>query len=126
MLYACFQPHIFTDPTTNNPASTGTGFVTRKHREHYYYYMSFLHARKKYPFYVPIFIFACRRTNPLKRYRNEHLTITLPEGLTLHDVKWFYVWCEDFLVSAYYRRNNEFGRYVCCRRRLPSFAYLHD
>ncbi|XP_060880277.1 protein Skeletor, isoforms B/C [Metopolophium dirhodum] len=38
-------------------------------------------------------------TNPLKRYRNEHLTITLPEGLTLHDVKWFYVWCEDFSVN---------------------------
>ncbi|KAE9527613.1 hypothetical protein AGLY_012893, partial [Aphis glycines] len=38
-------------------------------------------------------------TNPLKRYRNEHLTITLPEGLTLHDIKWFYVWCEDFSVN---------------------------
>ncbi|VVC37406.1 DM13 domain,DOMON domain [Cinara cedri] len=38
-------------------------------------------------------------SNPLKRYRNEHLTITLPEGLTLHDIKWFYVWCEDFSVN---------------------------
>ncbi|XP_050536003.1 protein Skeletor, isoforms B/C-like isoform X2 [Daktulosphaira vitifoliae] len=38
-------------------------------------------------------------TNPLKKYSGDHLTITLPEGLTLHDIKWFYVWCEDFAVN---------------------------
>lgn len=48
-----------------------------------------------------ILFFYFPRTNPLKRYRNEHLTITLPEGLTLHDIKWFYVWCEDFAVSVH-------------------------
>jgi len=123
-LYTCFQPHIFTVPTANNPASTDTGFVTRKQREYYYYYYYYhTHSTsvKKNPFFILYeFIFSRRRTNPLKRYRNEHLTITLPEGLTLHDIKWFYVWCEDFSVSAYYRRNNEFGRHVC---RLPSLAY---
>ncbi|XP_050429461.1 protein Skeletor, isoforms B/C-like [Adelges cooleyi] len=38
-------------------------------------------------------------TNPLKEYRGEHLTITLPDGMTLHDIKWFYVWCEDFALN---------------------------
>ncbi|KAE8752192.1 Skeletor [Frankliniella occidentalis] len=36
---------------------------------------------------------------PLKRYRGKHVTITLPEGKTLHQLKWFAIWCEEFSVN---------------------------
>ncbi|XP_023313079.1 protein Skeletor, isoforms B/C-like, partial [Anoplophora glabripennis] len=32
----------------------------------------------------------------IRRYRKEGITITLPEGKNLNNVKIFYVWCEDF------------------------------
>lgn len=38
-------------------------------------------------------------TSPLRRYRGESLTLSLPEGKTLRDIKWFFVWCDDFSVS---------------------------
>ncbi|KAF7274604.1 hypothetical protein GWI33_012719 [Rhynchophorus ferrugineus] len=35
----------------------------------------------------------------IRRYRKEGITLTLPEGKTLNNIKIFYVWCEDFDVS---------------------------
>ncbi|OAD56535.1 Protein Skeletor, isoforms D/E [Eufriesea mexicana] len=35
----------------------------------------------------------------LKRYRRKDITLTLPEGKTLGNIKWFFVWCDDFSVS---------------------------
>lgn len=35
----------------------------------------------------------------IRRYRKEGVTLTLPEGKTLRDIKIFYVWCEEFDVS---------------------------
>ncbi|XP_034232288.1 protein Skeletor, isoforms D/E-like [Thrips palmi] len=37
--------------------------------------------------------------SPLKRYRGKHITITLPEGKTLHQLRWFSIWCEEFSVN---------------------------
>lgn len=59
-MYAYFQPHIFTVLTANNPASTDTGFVTRKQREYYYYYYYYYtHSVrvKKNPFYIWFYFF---------------------------------------------------------------------
>ncbi|KAG7297571.1 hypothetical protein JYU34_019614 [Plutella xylostella] len=36
---------------------------------------------------------------PLRRYRGEPVTLTLPEGTSLKDVKWFSVWCDEFSVN---------------------------
>ncbi|KAJ6639397.1 Protein Skeletor, isoforms B/C [Pseudolycoriella hygida] len=38
-------------------------------------------------------------TGVLKRYRNRDVTLSLPEGKTLRDVKWFFLWCDDFSVN---------------------------
>ncbi|XP_068896678.1 protein Skeletor, isoforms B/C isoform X2 [Tenebrio molitor] len=35
----------------------------------------------------------------IKRYRKEGVTLTLPEGKTLNNIKIFYVWCEEFEVN---------------------------
>nr|XP_023012990.1 protein Skeletor, isoforms B/C-like [Leptinotarsa decemlineata] len=35
----------------------------------------------------------------IRRYRKEGVTLTLPEGKTLSNIKIFYVWCEDFDVN---------------------------
>lgn len=35
----------------------------------------------------------------LRRYRNEDITLSLPEGKTLRDIRWFSVWCDDFSVN---------------------------
>nr|CAI5851028.1 unnamed protein product [Callosobruchus analis] len=35
----------------------------------------------------------------IRRYRKEPVTLTLPEGKTLRDIKIFYLWCEDFDVN---------------------------
>ncbi|KAF2881773.1 hypothetical protein ILUMI_24415 [Ignelater luminosus] len=32
----------------------------------------------------------------IRRYRREGVTLTLPEGKTLNNIKWFSVWCEEF------------------------------
>ncbi|XP_055385221.1 protein Skeletor, isoforms B/C isoform X2 [Condylostylus longicornis] len=34
-----------------------------------------------------------------KRYRNKDITLSLPEGKTLRDVKWFSFWCDEFAVN---------------------------
>lgn len=34
-----------------------------------------------------------------KRYRNKDITLTLPEGISLKDIKWFSVWCDEFAVN---------------------------
>lgn len=34
-----------------------------------------------------------------KRYRNKDITLSLPEGITLKDIKWFSVWCDEFAVN---------------------------
>lgn len=39
------------------------------------------------------------RTNVLPRYVNKHITITLPEGKTLQNIRWFSVWCDEFAVN---------------------------
>ncbi|KAG4075641.1 hypothetical protein HA402_003466 [Bradysia odoriphaga] len=38
-------------------------------------------------------------TGVIKRYRNKDVTLSLPEGKTLRDVKWFFVWCDEFSVN---------------------------
>ncbi|KAF2366389.1 DM13 domain [Trinorchestia longiramus] len=38
-------------------------------------------------------------TQPLGRYRNKDVTLTLPEGITLKDVKWISVWCRAFAID---------------------------
>lgn len=38
------------------------------------------------------------RPDVLRKYKKEGVTITLPEGKTLRDIKWFSVWCEEFEV----------------------------
>ncbi|XP_073969283.1 DM13 and DOMON_DOH domain-containing protein skeletor isoform X2 [Rhodnius prolixus] len=35
----------------------------------------------------------------LKRYNKKHITLTLPEGKTLNNIRWFSVWCEEFQVN---------------------------
>lgn len=35
----------------------------------------------------------------LKKYRNKDITLTLPEGKTLRDIKWFSIWCDEFSVD---------------------------
>lgn len=35
----------------------------------------------------------------LRKYRNKDITLTLPEGKTLRDIKWFSVWCDEFSVN---------------------------
>jgi Electron transfer DM13 len=35
----------------------------------------------------------------LRRYRHKDITLSLPEGKTLRDIKWFSVWCDDFSVN---------------------------
>ncbi|XP_064074896.1 protein Skeletor, isoforms B/C isoform X1 [Vanessa tameamea] len=38
-------------------------------------------------------------TTPLRRYRGEGITLSLPDGKTLRDVNWFSVWCDEFSVN---------------------------
>ncbi|XP_043600970.1 protein Skeletor, isoforms B/C isoform X2 [Bombus pyrosoma] len=38
-------------------------------------------------------------SNTLKRYRRKDITLTLPDGKTLSNVKWFAVWCDEFSVN---------------------------
>ncbi|KAF5269717.1 hypothetical protein FQA39_LY08640 [Lamprigera yunnana] len=35
----------------------------------------------------------------IRRYRKENVILTLPEGKTLNNIKWFSVWCEEFTVN---------------------------
>ncbi|CAH2058942.1 unnamed protein product, partial [Iphiclides podalirius] len=37
--------------------------------------------------------------SPLRRYRGEGLTLSLPDGKTLRDVTWFSVWCDEYSVN---------------------------
>ncbi|KAF4521058.1 hypothetical protein B566_EDAN008130, partial [Ephemera danica] len=37
--------------------------------------------------------------NVLKRYRKKHITLTLPEGKTLANIRWFSLWCREFSVN---------------------------
>lgn len=49
----------------------------------------------------------------LKKYRNKDITLTLPEGKTLRDIKWFSVWCDEFSVdfgNVVVQKNLEFPR----------------
>nr|XP_031843267.1 protein Skeletor, isoforms B/C isoform X1 [Nomia melanderi] len=38
-------------------------------------------------------------TETLRRYRKKDITLTLPEGKTLSNIKWFCVWCDEFAVN---------------------------
>ncbi|XP_076678716.1 DM13 and DOMON_DOH domain-containing protein skeletor isoform X3 [Andrena cerasifolii] len=38
-------------------------------------------------------------TETLRRYRRKDITLTLPDGKTLSNVKWFSVWCDEFAVN---------------------------
>ena len=49
----------------------------------------------------------------LKKYRNKDITLTLPEGKTLRDIKWFSIWCDEFSVdfgNVKIEKNLEFPR----------------
>ncbi|KAG5674929.1 hypothetical protein PVAND_004873 [Polypedilum vanderplanki] len=49
----------------------------------------------------------------LKRYINKDITLTLPEGKTLKDIRWFSVWCDEFSVdfgNVMIPKNLEFPR----------------
>ncbi|XP_001657668.2 protein Skeletor, isoforms B/C isoform X1 [Aedes aegypti] len=39
------------------------------------------------------------RSGVLRKYRNEDITLSLPEGKTLRDIRWFSIWCDDFSVN---------------------------
>lgn len=49
----------------------------------------------------------------IRKYRKEGVTLTLPEGKTLNNIKIFYVWCEEFevttLVKFSLEKNNVFA-----------------
>lgn len=49
---------------------------------------------KKYTF------FFCSK-EVLTGYNNADVTISLPDGLTLRDIKWFAVWCRAYEVSNF-------------------------
>lgn len=34
-----------------------------------------------------------------RRYRNKDITLSLPDGKTLRDIKWFSVWCDEYSVD---------------------------
>ncbi|KPI93638.1 DOMON domain-containing protein CG14681 [Papilio xuthus] len=38
-------------------------------------------------------------SSPLRAYRGEGLTLSLPEGQTLRDLRWFSVWCDEYAVN---------------------------
>ncbi|XP_063389270.1 uncharacterized protein LOC134675052 isoform X4 [Cydia fagiglandana] len=38
-------------------------------------------------------------TNPLRKYRGEGVALSLPDNLTLKDIKWFAVWCDEYSVN---------------------------
>lgn len=44
----------------------------------------------------------------IRKYRKEGVTLTLPEGKTLNNIKIFYVWCEEFEVSGLYNLDANF------------------
>jgi len=35
----------------------------------------------------------------VRRYRNKDITLSLPEGKTLRDIKWFAIWCDEYSVN---------------------------
>ncbi|XP_071441647.1 protein Skeletor, isoforms B/C [Hetaerina americana] len=37
--------------------------------------------------------------NVLGKYKKKHITLTLPEGKTLSNIRWFSVWCREFEVN---------------------------
>ncbi|XP_049880584.1 protein Skeletor, isoforms B/C isoform X2 [Pectinophora gossypiella] len=36
---------------------------------------------------------------PLRRYRGEGVTLALPDGKTLRDLRWFAIWCDEYSVN---------------------------
>ncbi|XP_061723466.1 protein Skeletor, isoforms D/E isoform X1 [Cydia pomonella] len=38
-------------------------------------------------------------TNPLRKYRGEGVALALPDNLTLKDIRWFAVWCDEYAVN---------------------------
>ncbi|XP_011297025.1 protein Skeletor, isoforms B/C isoform X2 [Fopius arisanus] len=38
-------------------------------------------------------------SGPLHRYKKQGITLTLPEGKTLNNIKWFAIWCDDYSVN---------------------------
>lgn len=38
-------------------------------------------------------------TGVARRYRNKDITLSLPEGKTLRDIKWFSIYCEEYSVN---------------------------
>lgn len=74
--------------------------------------------------YNPIFI--CRRSSTLKRYRRKDITLTLPDGKTLSNVKWFAVWCDEFSVSkeAYRARDLRCRYDSTCTPQENRYSFL--
>ncbi|XP_011500407.1 PREDICTED: protein Skeletor, isoforms B/C [Ceratosolen solmsi marchali] len=63
-------------------------------------------------------------TNLLKRYRKKDITLTLPEGKTLSNIKWFSVYCDDFAVNfgdVKIPRNFDYPR----PQKLASLSGIH-
>lgn len=48
------------------------------------------------------FQFLCSlfRKDVLGAYNNQDITISLPDGLTLRDIKWIAVWCREYEVNG--------------------------
>ncbi|CAH0554433.1 unnamed protein product [Brassicogethes aeneus] len=61
----------------------------------------------------------------IRKYRKEGVTLTLPEGKTLRDIKIFYVWCEEFTVNfgdVKIPRNFDFPR----PQKVDALKGVHD
>lgn len=67
----------------------------------------------------------CDRSDTLKRYRRKDITLTLPDGKTMANIKWFAVWCDEFSVSKertrHRARDLRFPRLARHRNRYPRF-----
>ncbi|XP_073963619.1 DM13 and DOMON_DOH domain-containing protein skeletor isoform X3 [Choristoneura fumiferana] len=38
-------------------------------------------------------------SSPLRKYRGEGVALALPDALTLRDVRWFAVWCDEYAIN---------------------------
>ncbi|XP_072933177.1 protein Skeletor, isoforms B/C isoform X4 [Epargyreus clarus] len=38
-------------------------------------------------------------SGPLRRYRGEGITLSLPDGKSLKDVNWFSIWCDEYAIN---------------------------
>ncbi|XP_055634516.1 protein Skeletor, isoforms B/C [Toxorhynchites rutilus septentrionalis] len=65
------------------------------------------------------------RAGILRKYRNEDITLSLPEGKTLRDIRWFSIWCDDFSVNfgdVVIRNDLDFPRPT----KIGALSGIHD